>query len=141
MKPFHEFIWTVRDTARELRRMNEQLNEMRQLAYSLRGISYDGISVTGGVKKANDGLITAVVDLERYCTAKQESIYRNRLELELFLDKLPPLDRDILKAYYVDQLTQEKAAEQVGYSLRQYQTLQGEAYQRARDLYEAEKDI
>lgn len=138
MKPFHEFIWTVRDTARELKRMNEQIEEMRQMAYSLRGVCYDGVAITGGVKKSNDGLITAVLELEEYCKRKKEDIYRQRLELEIFLDKLKPLDRDVLKAYYIDGLTQEKAADKIGYSLRQFQTLQGEAYQRAKDIYEQE---
>lgn len=135
MKPFHEFIWTIRDTARELHRIEEQLEETRQMAYTLRGVSYDGVG-GGGQKKANDGMITRVIQLEEYYVEKRAQMYQQQLELERFCDTLDPLDRDVLKAYYIDRLTQEKAAERLGYSTRRYQSLQGEAYERAKQKYE-----
>lgn len=135
MKPFHEFIWTIRDTARELHRIEEQLKETRQIAYSLRGVSYDGVG-GGGQKKANVWLFTRVIQLEEYYVEKRTQMYQQQLELEQFCDTLEPLDRDVLKAYYVDRLTQEKAAERLGYSTRRYQSLQGEAYERAKQKYE-----
>lgn len=137
-KPFHKFIWSVRENYREIGRMEEQIEEMRQMAYSLRSIDYSMNASGKGSKKSNDGLIVSVMALEEYCKKKYAKLFADRLELEKFLDKLKPLDRDVLKAYYVDRLTQEKAAEKVGYSLRQYQTHQGAAYQRAKDLYEKE---
>ena len=137
-KPFHKFIWSVRENYREIGRMEEQIEEMRQMAYSLRSIDYSMNAKISGGKKENDGLIVSVMALEEYCKKKYANLFADRLALEMFLDKLKPIDRDVLKAYYVDRLTQEKAAEKVGYSLRQYQTLQGAAYQRAKEVYEKE---
>ena len=123
-----EYLWRVRNAARELKRLEEEYEQARNDILHIKGISYDGDRVSGG--KIGD-LSDAIATLERYAervNAKWDELINLRETAKKLIDTLKDgRYREVLTLRYLDGQSWEQVAVTMGYTYRGVTGLHGKA--------------
>ncbi|MFC2499956.1 MAG: hypothetical protein ACFNUC_04315 [Selenomonas noxia] len=123
-----EYLWRVRDAARELKLLEQEYEQARADILHLRGIAYDGDRVSGG--KIGD-LSDAIEALERYAkrvNAKWDELITLRQEAEAHIDALRDgRYREVLKRRYLRGQSLERIAVDLCFDYRWVKRLHGRA--------------
>lgn len=125
-----EYLWRVRDAARELKRLEQEYKQARNDILNLKAISYDADKITGG--KPCD-LSDAIAKLEGYAqrlSAKWDELIKMREEAGRRIEALK--DRrfqQVLKRRYLQEQPWEQIAYVLGYDYRYVLKLHGKALQ------------
>ena len=123
-----EYLWRVRNAARELKRLEEEYEQARNDILHIKGISYDGDRVSGG--KIGD-LSDAIAALEGYAqrlSAKWDELINLRETAKKLIDTLKDgRYREVLTLRYLDGQSWEQVAVTMGYTYRGVTGLHGKA--------------
>ena len=123
-----EYLWRVRNAARELKRLEEEYEQARNDILHIKGISYDGDRVSGG--KFGD-LADAIAALEGYAqrlSAKWDELINLRETAKKLIDTLKDgRYREVLTLRYLDGQSWEQVAVTMGYTYRGVTGLHGKA--------------
>lgn len=123
-----EYLWRVRDAARELKCLEQEYEQAKADILHLKGIAYDGDRVSGG--KIGD-LSDAIEKLEGYAqrlNGKWNELIALRKEAEERIDDLKDgRYRAILKRRYLCGQSWEQVAVTMGYTYRGVTGLHGKA--------------
>ena len=123
-----EYLWRVRNAARELKRLEEEYEQARNDILHIKGISYDGDRVSGG--KIGD-LSDAIAALEGYAqrlNTKWDELINLRETAKKLIDALNDWRyREVLTLRYLDGQSWEQVAVTMGYTYRGVTGLHGKA--------------
>ena len=123
-----EYLWRVRNAARELKRLEEEYKQARNDILHIKGISYDGDRVSGG--KIGD-LSDAIAALEGYAqrlNTKWDELINLRETAKKLIDVLNDWRyREVLKRRYLCGQTLERIAVDLCFDYRWVKRLHGRA--------------
>ena len=125
-----EYLWRVRDAARELKRLEQEYEQARNDILNLKAISYDTDKITCG---KHCDLSDAIAKLEGYAqriSAKWDELIKMREEAGRRIETLK--DRrfqQVLKRRYLQEQPWEQIAYILGYDYRYVLKLHGKALQ------------
>ena len=123
-----EYLWRVRNAARELKRLEEEYEQARNDILHIKGISYDGDRVSGG--KIGD-LSDAIAALEGYAqrlNTKWDELINLRETAKKLIDALNDWRyREVLKRRYLCGQTLERIAVDLCFDYRWVKRLHGRA--------------
>lgn len=123
-----EYLWHVRNAARELKRLEEEYEQARNDILHIKGISYDGDRVSGG--KIGD-LSDAIAALEGYAqrlNTKWDELINLRETAKKLIDALNDWRyREVLKRRYLCGQTLERIAVDLCFDYRWVKRLHGRA--------------
>lgn len=123
-----EFLWRIRNAEREIKRLEEEYNQVRAEIESVRGMNYTPDRVTN--TQVVD-LSSAIIKLEKYAervNAKWDELIKLRNEATQTIERLRSWrDQEILKRRYIHGQSWEKIAFVMGYDYRYTLKLHGVA--------------
>ena len=123
-----EYLWQVRDAARELKRLEQEYEQARADILHLRGIAYDGDRVSGG--KIGD-LSDAIEALEKYAerlNAQWDKLINLRENAKQRIDTMQDgRYREVLTLRYLGGQSWEQVAITMGYDYYHVHKLHGAA--------------
>lgn len=123
-----EYLWRVRDAARELKRLEQEYEQARDDILNLKAISYDTDKITGG---KHCDLSDAIAKLEGYAqriSEKWDELIKMRETAKKLIDTLKDgRYREVLTLRYLDGQSWEQVAVTMGYDYYHVHKLHGRA--------------
>ena len=126
-----QYLRQIRAQNRRIDSLIAEKDRLKQIAEGVSGMSYDDVKVqsarvTPGNRQTD--AVCKLIDIEERITAEIDNYVDMREDAERYISQLKsPVERDLLRNYYLMGLTWEQVAELMNYDLRYLFKLHGRA--------------
>lgn len=125
-----------RDIKRELMQVRQELVVLETELYTPKGSSLDGMPKGSGDGSILINRIAAKKDLQTLYETQYVEMLQSQKEIELILNGLESIERQILRYRYVDGLRWEKICEKMNYSWSQIHRYHNKALRKVAAMIE-----